>query len=52
MSEKANKVITTMTMEPEMLNRLDEIRAEIRPIPSRSKLVRDIVQLHLDQRQG
>jgi metal-responsive CopG/Arc/MetJ family transcriptional regulator len=49
MSEKQTKVITTMTFDPAMLDRLDAVRAQIRPIPSRSKLVRDIVQLYLDQ---
>lgn len=49
MSEKKPKVITTMTFDSDMLDRIDTMRAEMRPIPSRSKLVRDIVEMHLDQ---
>ena len=49
MNEKQAKVVTTMTFDPDILDRLDTLRAELRPIPSRSKMVRDIVKLHLDQ---
>lgn len=49
MNEKQAKVVTTMTFDPDMLDRLDTLRASLRPIPSRSKMVRDILKSHLDQ---
>lgn len=49
MNEKQAKIVVSMTFDPKILDRLDTLRAEHRPIPSRSKMVRDIVKLHLDQ---